>query len=872
MIIQPPTKTIIGGAATTATKRYIASCNVSNKYNASSSSASLLLIGALLIFTTAMMSGISPAADAAPVSTPESPVYTLFADKSLSWHVLSDTVTGQDDIVVTMNVKDGSWFGMGFCDEGMDGSMVLCAYNEDPVNFNASCHMYTGKRYGAYRDVARESLLTYSAATRSADGVVTITYQVRRSEINADHDGKEQRVIFGNGGFDYVTKVAGPHGGPFPQHIKRNRINVLDGTLRPETRPMTHRNIAWIVTGCVIALWCVAGVVYTYLLVVTPTLWMLYAIQALFIVSFLGLFGLMIGMSYLDYKDGFQNSAVIRAFGDGAAFIFTFILLFATNTLSIGKLVFRSSLARTIPFHVMLGLFLFCVVTVHFLGMMVNYAAANNFGFNFMFRVNTPNKNLLAVMGFAVLLLLTIIAALRQKVYTIFRYSHFLLTPTAIVLFILHHPPMFWQMLPSIVIYLCDVIARIVSAIRNGGDVVEMSATIVGGGGGDKKDTPEGILTVKIRTSWRDVDAGQYAFFSVHSAGGMHRLMHPFSIAEFTPDDNNKKDGGGGIATFYIKSMGNSTLTGTWFAHALKQQQQNGSGSIDDTSASSHPKAMVMGPYGSLMVPLESCGHVVLAAGGIGITPMLSTLQYIANQVNTPPEKKKKDGGDEVDLKLLPRLKSVTLVWSVRDQEVYDLIAPRLEFHANRIRSAADSDVIVDLQLYVTRSAKKGATATQKAGVLEVPNPVDVPPTTTTDNTTTTATEMTEIHHQEDVDGQPPSTPTNDAAVNEANADGDDISPQSASTLPPPQPAKTGRPNMNEILGNVASKTTPASACNIGRLTDADNKQNNNNNSEEEQQQHPVGLYSCGPPAFISSASDIGSKLGMLVHSEVFEF
>eukprot|EP00658_Telonema_sp_P-2_P006485 TRINITY_DN12455_c0_g1_i4.p1 TRINITY_DN12455_c0_g1~~TRINITY_DN12455_c0_g1_i4.p1 ORF type:complete len:357 (+),score=85.38 TRINITY_DN12455_c0_g1_i4:143-1213(+) len=341
--------------------------------------------------------------------------------------------------------------------------------------------------------------------------------------------------------------------------------------------------------------------------------------------------------------------------------------------------------------------------------------------------------------------------------------------------------------------------------------------------------------------------------FSVHSAGGMHRLMHPFSIAEFTPHTEKKSGNGGGIATFYIKSMGNSTLTGTWFAHALEQQNKKSGG--DDASS---PSAIVMGPYGSLTVPLESCGHIVLAAGGIGITPMLSTLQYIANQVNTAPK-----SDEHVDLKLLPRLKSVTLIWSVRDQEVYDLIAPRLEHHANRIRSR-QRGITVDLQMYVTRSKA----AAPKAGVLEVPNPVDVPATTTT--TTAAATEMTDIHHQEDVDE------TTTAAVNEANAD-DDNSPSPAAaasdaSASAPPPAKTGRPNVAALLGNVASMTVPASACSMGRVTDADEEEKKKKSQEEQEQQFPVGLYLCGPPAFISSTSDIGSKLGMLVHSEIFEF
>ena len=132
---------------------------------------------------------------------------------------------------------------------------------------------------------------------------------------------------------------------------------------------------------------------------------------------------------------------------------------------------------------------------------------------------------------------------------------------------------------------------------------------------------------------------GQYYFINVPSISMVE--WHPFSVSEIIEADNINRDNGG--VTFHIKSMGKGTFTGE--LAALLESKTNTMVPCD---------VKLRGPFGSLSINLAQYQHIVLIAGGIGITPMLPILDRIRFWVNNNKASK------------FPNLKTVSVIWVAR--------------------------------------------------------------------------------------------------------------------------------------------------------------------------------------------------------------
>jgi predicted ferric reductase len=109
---------------------------------------------------------------------------------------------------------------------------------------------------------------------------------------------------------------------------------------------------------------------------------------------------------------------------------------------------------------------------------------------------------------------------------------------------------------------------------------------------------------------------------------------HPFTIAHY--------DAAASTVSFHIKALHNPSC----FTRKL----------YDHIQSSSKPlKVAVFGPYGSLSLDLKRYDRVYLFAGGIGITPMMSIIEAMAQR-------------------RLNRVKNIHLIWSIRDTKILDSI------------------------------------------------------------------------------------------------------------------------------------------------------------------------------------------------------
>ena len=188
---------------------------------------------------------------------------------------------------------------------------------------------------------------------------------------------------------------------------------------------------------------------------------------------------------------------------------------------------------------------------------------------------------------------------------------------------------------------------------------------------------PGGVAKLVISTGDNMVyEPGQYVWIAFALEGGPEVLQslsfHPYSISSaHAPGDKTY--------TLHVKTMGH----GTWSDAVVVAAAQG----IEAFKGS----CRVGGPAGKLSIDPTHFERIVLVAGGIGFTPLVSLLADIARDAA--------DGGKE-GARRYPALKHITVVWAVQT-------APCLTWFATELDAArAATNVAVHLQLFVTRAGK----------------------------------------------------------------------------------------------------------------------------------------------------------------------
>ena len=172
-------------------------------------------------------------------------------------------------------------------------------------------------------------------------------------------------------------------------------------------------------------------------------------------------------------------------------------------------------------------------------------------------------------------------------------------------------------------------------------------------------------------------EPGDYCFLTIPAVSGTAR--HPFSIC--SQPGSNKLE-------FRIKNMGNDTFTGKLYQHVQQEANQ-------------HPedfKIAVTGPYGRLSVNLrnEKYDTVVLVAGGIGVTPMMSTLHWLYDMKQTNQK--------------LTHVKKVIFIWTVRFEK-------ELNWCTDIVAKISSAPMVFSTDFYVTRPNGDRARGTTEGGI-----------------------------------------------------------------------------------------------------------------------------------------------------------
>ena len=367
---------------------------------------------------------------------------------------------------------------------------------------------------------------------------------------------------------------------------------------------------------------------------------------------------------------------------------------------------------RAIKFHKIVTLVGFSLCTAHLILARTEIVDADDDGSTgssniFIFNVWSdsevrPGWGLLAYIGYC-LMFATAFEFVRKSKYELFLYVHYIWI-LAIVFNMLHFEAgsknQLW-FLPGLFLHLCDKVYIMVSPARTA-VVNNISATAEKSSGAQVANVVSMKVIMQTNHSsmyymsfWKRVsallsctdpkayaDGGDWEYDSFHGGLGQYYFVnvpkismlewHPFSVSEVI-------EGAGGMdvpgaVTFHVKSMGTDTFTGR-----LANLAQSGSCEVP---------VHLRGPYGCLNLNLADYAHVLIFAGGIGITPMLPILDRIRLVCSTNKTRK------------LPHLKSVTIVWvakqSKEDQALFQYFADRITKVPDTSSAAAASDVSIN--------------------------------------------------------------------------------------------------------------------------------------------------------------------------------
>ena len=194
---------------------------------------------------------------------------------------------------------------------------------------------------------------------------------------------------------------------------------------------------------------------------------------------------------------------------------------------------------------------------------------------------------------------------------------------------------------------------------------------------------PGGVAKLVVSTGDKmSYEPGQYVWIAFALNNGPEALQslsfHPYSISSaHAPGDKTY--------TLHIKDMG----PGSW-SEAVVKAAAGGAEAFKGG-------CRVGGPAGKLSIDPAHFERVVLVAGGIGFAPLASLLAAIVRDAAAGA------GGKDGASRRYALVKHVTVLWAVQD-------VPCLTWFAAELDAArAATNVVVDLQLHVTRAANEDA-------------------------------------------------------------------------------------------------------------------------------------------------------------------
>jgi predicted ferric reductase len=361
-----------------------------------------------------------------------------------------------------------------------------------------------------------------------------------------------------------------------------------------------------------------------------------------------------------------------RGYDTGRAYSFSlgFAALFCAgltiipvNKTGIIVTLFRIPFDRATKFHRICGALTMLLVMVHAIQIVDFWGQSEVISLDTAKKVGDeayPAYGLLAACCFGAMAL-TAPHPMRSRCYELFQLAHCLFLP-AMVLIMLHVPKPGMILIAPLALYALDVVYRLYQQflpVEN----VSISSPY-------SKYT---VLKVKAKHV-EDIKPGQFCMVNIASASFFQ--WHPISICSYDRETHE--------LTFIVKNVGD------WTANIC-----NVVNSTDSTAILDKFKVRLRGPYGRIRFDLGADGSglyryekLILVAGGIGCTPMISTLQWLIDDANEHRNK---------------HCLHVTVLITARDREMFSLFGEFFKiFNASDVFQKGG----IDLRLYCTTSQR----------------------------------------------------------------------------------------------------------------------------------------------------------------------
>jgi ferric-chelate reductase len=320
--------------------------------------------------------------------------------------------------------------------------------------------------------------------------------------------------------------------------------------------------------------------------------------------------------------------------GQVSLLILMFLIL-PVARLPVWSVLFGSSFERIVKFHRWLGLIMNVAVIVH----VVQASKVVDVTLNDKYGEVTPLYGFIAFVCFLAMLLASV-EYVRRMFFEVFYFTHRVLSIVGFVFTILHAPKFIGLALcVPLGLYALGLLYRWSSAFTGS---YQASASVH-----TASNSTTLVLEPTPKTGKMAMSVNPGSYFLVRLPAISATQWHPFSSI-VTPD--------GKSLGFCVKAMGSGSFTRKLLEKAGTQYDL---------------QANLCGPFGKMSLNVERYDAVVLVAGGVGITPMMSLI----NQTRLFPTASS-------DLDKAPKAADWYVLWAVREPEDILMMDEFLPTHA----------------------------------------------------------------------------------------------------------------------------------------------------------------------------------------------